>query len=238
MTLDRKRQKVEEKSYTQGPLDEEFGQHSAFPIGNSSENDEVYEYLRSVRREAEADKSFHFVERTEKEEKEESAQLMMIVPQETIDKIMDTFKAQKQARDERLEQEENEDAEEKTFQVPESAALWRKKVFSEQPDPQFLDFLEHTTIIKLIVYYTKWLLASLPEELGKWIFLTLLRLDSDLDHRETAIVRDLGKKAVKIRAKLEELEGSHAVCEYITDMTLVIVAIHFRQRDLLTKSNL
>lgn len=238
MTSDRKRQKVEEPRYTQGPLDEDFGQHRAFPLDaapDDGEDSQVYQYLSSVRKEAEADQGFHYVERSKTVKKESEASDESIVPQEVIDEIMKSFDALKKARDERLEEQEEEDTEEAEFAVPESAAEWRKKIFSEQPDAQFLEFLEHTTIIKLIVYYTKWLLINMPEQLGKWIFTTFLRLDRDLDHKETAIVRDLGKKAVKLRAKVEEAEDVSPIPKHIIDMTLVIVGIYFRQRDLLKK---
>lgn len=241
MTSERKRQKLEEpeqpeQHYTQGPLDEAFGQHSAFPLDAAEDSeDPVYQYLKSVRQEAQADKPFHFVERASTTETKESAQTELIIPQEKVDEIMRAFDALKKDKTEDLQSDSET---EQHYDVPESAAVWRKKVFTEQPDPSFLKSLEHTTIIKLIVYYTKWLLINMPEQLGLWIFTTFLRLDRDLDHREMAIVRDLGKKALKLREKLGDANDVAPAVEHIIDMTLSIVAVHFRQRDLLTKDPL
>lgn len=233
MTTSRKRQKVQEPSfrYTQGPLDDEFGQHGAFPLNNIDSDDLVYRYLMSVREEARADRLFHYVERTKKESHSASSQEEQIVPQEKVDEFMGSFKVLQEAREIRLERSEFD----YNCFIPNSAAQWRKKVFSEQPDANFLEILDHTTIVKLIVYYTKWLLMSMPDELGKWIFITFVRLDRDLEHREMAIVRDLAKKATKIRSKLDELSDVSPVTEHIIDMILSIVTMHFGQRDLLMK---
>lgn len=238
MASERKRQKLEEpeQHYTQGPLDEDFGQHSAFPLDATVDSeDPVIQYLKSVRQEAQADKPFHFVERHDTAERTESDQHELVIPQEKVDEIMKALNALKK---DKMEELQSDSETEQHYDVPESAAAWRKKVFTEQPDPSFLKFLEHTTIIKLIVYYTKWLLINMPEQLGLWIFTTFLRLDRDLDHRETAIVRDLGKKALKLREKLGTANDVAPAVEHIIDMTLSIVAVHFRQRDLLLKGPL
>lgn len=234
MTTSRKRQKVEDSSfrYTQGPLDDEFGQHGAFPLNNIDSDDLVSRYLMSVREEARADRLFHYVERVKKESTSASSHEEQIVPQEKVDEFMSTFTALKEAREVRLERSELD----YNCFIPNSAAQWRKKVFSEQPDANFLEVLDHTTVIKLIVYYTKWLLMSMPEELGKWIFVTFIRLDRELEHKEMAIVRDLAKKAIKIREKIDELTDESPVIQHIVDMILSIVAMHFGQRDLLNKS--
>lgn len=233
MTTSRKRQKVEEPSfrYTQGPLDDEFGQHGAFPLNNIDSDDLVYRYLMSVREEARADRLFHFVERPKREINSESSQEEQIVPQEKVDEFMGSFKVLKEAREIRLERSEFD----YNCFIPNSAAQWRKRVFTEQPDANFLEILDHTTIVKLIVYYTKWLLMNMPDELGKWIFITFVRLDRDLEHKEMAIVRDLAKKATKVRAKLDGLADVSPVTQHIVDMILSIVAMHFGQRDLLMK---
>lgn len=52
----------ENKVYTQGPLDEEFGQHPAFPVAGGDESPEAA-YLRAVRVQAESDGYVHFVSR-------------------------------------------------------------------------------------------------------------------------------------------------------------------------------
>lgn len=52
----------ENKAYTQGPLDEVFGQHPAFPVEGGDDTPEVA-YLRAVRAQAESDSHVHFVSR-------------------------------------------------------------------------------------------------------------------------------------------------------------------------------
>ncbi|QRG39743.1 hypothetical protein FDK38_004197 [Candidozyma auris] len=235
MVSDRKRQKVEEAQYTQGPLDDSFGQHRAFPLDvlpEDGDSAKVFQYLKSVREEAEADQPFYYVRREETQKIAQPTETESIFPLETVDEIIKTFEQAKNARDERL-RKEDEQADEMSYAVPETAAEWRKKLFTESPDPVFLEFLEHTTIIKLVVYYTKWLSMSMPEELGQWIFTTLLRLDHELDHKEMAIVRDLGKKALKIREKLACADDASKTSQHIVNMTIAIVGVHFRQRDLL-----
>ncbi|KAM9920419.1 hypothetical protein OXX59_007233 [Metschnikowia pulcherrima] len=124
--------------------------------------------------------------------------------------------------------------------VPESAGKWRELVFNTPAPPQeyFQSTLEHPTVIKLVVYYTKWLSGSMPENLADWIFATFVRLDNGLDHQELAIVRALGIKAQKLREKLIEAatqgtEISH-VASSCVDMVLAVVSHYYRQRDLVT----
>ncbi|KAJ8143905.1 hypothetical protein OY671_002980 [Metschnikowia pulcherrima] len=124
--------------------------------------------------------------------------------------------------------------------VPEFAGKWRELVFNTPAPPQeyFQSTLEHPTVIKLVVYYTKWLSGSMPENLTDWIFATFVRLDNGLDHQELAIVRALGIKAQKLREKLIEAaaqgtEISH-VASRCVDMVLAVVSHYYRQRDLVT----
>ncbi|KAM9896489.1 hypothetical protein OXX79_007443 [Metschnikowia pulcherrima] len=126
------------------------------------------------------------------------------------------------------------------YTVPESAGKWRELVFNTPAPSQeyFQSTLEHPTVIKLVVYYTKWLSGSMPENLADWIFATFVRLDNGLDHQELAIVRALGIKAQKLREKLIEAatqgtEISH-VASSCVDMVLVVVSHYYRQRDLVT----
>ncbi|QBM89624.1 Survival motor neuron SMN interacting protein 1 SIP1 [Metschnikowia aff. pulcherrima] len=126
------------------------------------------------------------------------------------------------------------------YTVPESAGKWRELVLNTPAPPQeyFQSTLEHPTVIKLVVYYTKWLLGSMPENLADWIFATFVRLDNGLDHQELAIVRALGIKAQKLREKLIEAatqgtEISH-VALLCVDMVLAVVSHYYRQRDLVT----
>lgn len=117
-------------------------------------------------------------------------------------------------------------------EIPTSAAKWRELIFGTSPPPPkfFHEVLEHPTVIKLIVFYTKWLLATMPPTLQEWIFATFARLDNGLDHREAAIVRDLGRKAHKLRLKAV---AANVPCHPTYDMVLAVVGEYYGQKDLL-----
>lgn len=118
------------------------------------------------------------------------------------------------------------------FIIPPSAAKWREAVFSSPPPPQhlFQQSLDHPTVIKLIVYYTRWLLASMPPCVEQWIWATFVRLDNGLDHCEIAIVRDLGRKASKLRLKAVAAQNSYPT---VYDVILAVVGDYYGQKDLL-----
>lgn len=267
-----------EPSYTQGPLDENFGQHAAFPLdaaatGQCNQDSSVFDYLAAVRKEAEADAPVHFVSRNIDQQIHNSASNSTGLSPEYVKMVMQRLEQAKQANrrhievqnieldcseigddgDDNLvgtaddddvrvhvnvEVEEPED-QEPPVEVPQSAGAWRSLVFSQSPPPMsfFNSTLEHTTIIKLIVYYTKWLLVSMPVTLTEWIFVTFVRLDNGLDHTELSLVRDLGRKARKLRTKFLEgkSEGLNipAVAEETVDMILAVVGVYYGQRDLL-----
>lgn len=146
-----------------------------------------------------------------------------------------------------LQKTEQEDL----MQVPQSANAWRTLVFSSPPPKDFFARLEHPTVIKLVVYFTRWLLPSMPASASEWLWQVFVRLDCGLVHTELAIVRDLGLKAKKLRLKHQEQKGSDQEGESkITtedcldvrenpgpsetiDRVLAVVGSYYGQRDLL-----
>ncbi|KAF5208585.1 putative pre-mRNA-splicing factor [Clavispora lusitaniae] len=145
-----------------------------------------------------------------------------------------------------------QDAEqEDLMQVPQSANAWRTLVFSSPPPKDFFARLEHPTVIKLVVYFTRWLSPSMPASASEWLWQVFVRLDCGLVHTELAIVRDLGLKARKLRLKHQEQKGSDKEGESkITtedcsdvrenpgpsetiDRVLAVVGSYYGQRDLL-----
>lgn len=296
------------RGYTQGPLDETFGQHAAFPV--DPDESPVYEYLASVRRDAENDRVCHYVLREPLRPDVPSAvgdrpRLTAAFVKQTLDRLrsekaavkpvqigidlgdidvggvedscgldkfdeetadlylLDEHRAKRHNHEDKLGDQgqipnengdpgisrshvtENEELAGATLhlnsetlpspatELPQSAAKWREWVFKLEPPPQqfFQTELEHPTVIKLIVYYTKWLSASMPATLTQWIFATFVRLDEGLDSTELAIVRDLALKAEKVRQKLEALEDSSTARECI-EMVLAVVSGYYGQRDL------
>ncbi|OVF09410.1 hypothetical protein A9F13_05g02145 [Clavispora lusitaniae] len=137
------------------------------------------------------------------------------------------------------------------MQVPQSANAWRTLVFSSPPPKDFFARLEHPTVIKLVVYFTRWLSPSMPASASEWLWQVFVRLDCGLVHTELAIVRDLGLKAKKLRLKHQEQKGSDQEGESkITtedcsdvrenpgpsetiDRVLAVVGSYYGQRDLL-----
>lgn len=120
------------------------------------------------------------------------------------------------------------------FDIPETATAWRQYIINNPP-PSIKFFFLHLnrpTIIKLLIYVSKWLSANSNENLSKWIFLLFLRLDSLLDHIDCSIVRDLAKKAIKIKINTNP-QDINDVSKYTIDMVIVIVGEYYRQRDLL-----
>lgn len=308
-----KRTKQESCSYTQGPLDDTFGQHRAFPLDAApltGEDAKVYEYLRSVRQEAETDAPVHSVARPPHVSSMPRVTGSPQLPAEYVQLVISRLEQEKLANGQRLAQngaieagsiivdaEEIERGTEEALagaeeamagaeeimagaeeiigqtypdsrplhensqvsvpqlqtgselpqtvpefpEVPQSAGAWRSFVLSLSPPPidYFNTVLEHATIIKLIVYYTKWLLVSMPPTLAQWIFVTFVRLDNGLDHTEMALVRDLGRKARKLRTKFIEgkKEGLEIpqVAEETVDMILAVVGVYYGQRDLLNE---
>lgn len=265
-----------ETLYTQGPLDEKFGQHAAFPLDSASAREcndsSVFDYLAEVRKEAESDASVHFISRNiERKTHSNTPKTTQLSPQ-YVKMVIDRLEQEKLANKRQVVQKmpldwceidedageyhvdskddgdvrvnvnvevEEPDDQKPAMEVPQSASAWRNVVFSQSPPPiSFFNVtLEHATIIKLIVYYTKWLLVSMPSTLTEWIFITFVRLDNGLDHTEMSLVRDLGRKARKLRTKF--LEGKNeglsipAVAEETVDMILAVVGVYYGQRDLL-----
>ncbi|CCE81668.1 Piso0_002331 [Millerozyma farinosa CBS 7064] len=243
-----------DRHYTQGPLDDTFGQHPVFPLSSSlrqetSVSREVMEYISEVRLEARNDAPVHFVSKDESTPNEdisrhEDMRLTQTVEQnsreatEWQESVSNQFLGLKEhiasyitERKQSLEQARKEA--QSSYQVCSTSAEWRKLILNEPPPS--IDFfyfcIVHSDVIKLVIYSTKWLSSNVTSNLSKWIFVLLLRLDSTLDHNDCAVVRDLAKKALKIKEK-----GSAQLNETTTftlDFIIYIVATYFGQKDLI-----
>ncbi|CUM64294.1 uncharacterized protein PRCAT00001892001 [Priceomyces carsonii] len=256
-----KRQKILPEALsrtTKGDLDPIFFQHAAFPmVVKQFEDDdvsrEVFEYLNSVRKEAEADQCIHFAEdktqsfeqndlrnhRTRDASKEESAHREGLRLSENVEvsnewklkvmtALLDLKEQTRNMRDKILLTDSSE------IIIPLNASSWRRLVFQSPVPPIefFIIQLDHLTIIKLVIYFTKWLSGSIDQNLSRWIWLLFIRLDAPLDVNETSIIRDLGKKALKLCNHKRFHEFSE-LSRITIKTTLVIVSEYFGQRDLL-----
>lgn len=221
--------------------------------------DSVQSYLESVRREAEKDQCIYYTHRSQnsppddnesdtiEDSKEEST---VVIPPDNNEiwkrELMAEFLRLKEEVEIYLQSlkvqpdhisEDKPEAEANTeisFDIPETATAWRQYIINNPP-PSIKFFFLHLnrpTIIKLLIYATKWLSANSNENLSKWIFLLFLRLDNLLDHIDCSIVRDLAKKAIKIKVNTSP-QDINDVSKYTIDMVIVIVGEYYRQRDLL-----
>lgn len=150
---------------------------------------------------------------------------------EDIAKYVETEK-QKQQSESDLENNKESTT---PIEIPETATAWRQYIVNNPPPPLSFFFftLNRPTIIKLLIYTTKWLSANSNNNLSKWIFLLFLRLDNLLDHTDCAIVRDLAKKAIKIKSTFKP-EDINETSKYTIEMVIIVVGEYYRQRDLLS----
>lgn len=229
--------------YTAGPLDPTFGQHSAFPdnhVSSDEESHNVFAYLRQVRNEAENDRSVYFAEERSQmvqsettpviEKSEDHNDQIPIIAPEIVNSVVLRFLNLKLQINDSMAEIRDADMQ---MELPETANQWRTLVHSQVPFPieYFYNVLDHPTIIKLVVYFTKWLCSSSNEYISQWIWIVLLRLDAPLDVNESAIIRELGKKAFKLYQKLDKSVSD--VSRFTISMVLIITSEYYGQKDLL-----
>lgn len=219
--------------------DENELQHIAFPRENKSiegleaESLGVYEYLNRVQKEAEA---LQCIERREKQPQDTEVE-PEIEPQDTHTKTT-TQPPQKQWQLQLLYDFTSSKQLIPTitpsatkWKVPSNASHWRKYI-TENPPPSFLDLLtlDHTTAIKLIVYFTSWLSGTVNDNLSRWIYTIFLRLDGVLDSNDSSMMRALAKKAIKVYYKQSTTKSD--VTDFTCEMIVTIVREYYGQRDL------
>jgi survival of motor neuron protein-interacting protein 1 len=238
--------------------DQVFGQYPALPVGIDNDEDEdskdVMQYLRSVRREAERENVVYFSDKRKLEDNQvgllddrsnqtenpqghvEASKLLEVGQEDEAkfnlwqDNLLSKFLDLKQT----LAQYNWQSMAVQNVHLPETAVQWRKYILEHKPYPiqYFYTRIDRPTIFKLIVYFTKWLSVSTSSNLSKWIWTIFLRMDNLLDPNECSVLRDLGKKAVKLSTRLTS-DNSSEVSQYAIDMIIVIVGNYYGQRDLL-----
>lgn len=211
--------------YTQGPLDEAFGSHPVLPMEGDSD---VTNYLKEVRREALSDKTVVFATRdrniskssTLTKDKPESNKEFQIWAKTVMDKFMD------QKTDMKQSQQKN------SYTYPDTSVEWRTLIMgSEPPEHTYFMALTHSSVVKLIVYATKWLSAKTSPNLSLWLFTLLVRLDTPLDYSETAVLRETAKKAIRIYTRANHQLDS--TTKYTFAYLVAIIGIYYGQQDLL-----
>lgn len=237
-------------------LDLTFGQYQAFPLEDSS--DDVARYLREVRNEAELGPVVYFVERLENTEDitesatdatdatdatnatdaKDATDATDATPKNTTNGT-ETFTVWSENLLQqflRLKQELSQNEHTPSTEVIniDSVPKWKKYVMDNKPPPidHFFEQFDRQMVFKLIVYFTRWMSVSTNANLSQWIWFALLRVDNVLDHNEASVLRDLGKKAVKLSSRTESLNTSQ-ISRFTIDAVIVIVGEYYGQRDLL-----
>ena len=235
--------------------DQVFGQYPALPVGIDNDEDEeskdVMQYLRSVRREAEREHVVYFSDKRKLEDNQVGLQTdknnqteghnetskpaeMGQEDEAKFDLWQDNLVSKFLELKQTLAQYNWQSMAVQNIHLPETAVQWRKYILEHKPYPiqYFYTTIDRPTIFKLIVYFTKWLSVSTSTNLSKWIWTIFLRMDNLLDPNECSVLRDLGKKAVKLSTRLTS-DNSSEVSQYAIDMIIVIVGNYYGQRDLL-----
>lgn len=115
---------------------------------------------------------------------------------------------------------------------PGSAAQWRRYI-TENPPIKF-DIIQtqfdHATCMKLLVHFTSWLSSKTNDNFSQWIYVMFLRIDNVLEYSDSGIIRQLGKKALRLldNPETQFTDTSRYTCEFI----VLIVVEYYNQRDL------
>ncbi|GEQ72650.1 hypothetical protein JCM33374_g6337 [Metschnikowia sp. JCM 33374] len=239
-----KRARKTQPKYTQGPLDEVFGQHRAFPLEKevqAGEDSSVYDYLESVRKEAEHDRVCHFVDREFPKAQINGYREPVSSTQPGVSPLSKEYMSiiMERLRQEKIKYQKSPQESGNAFSLDQLDFNSDKATMSTGTDaiPRQEICISDTTSHTGFFYYTKWLSGSMPETLTEWIFATFVRLDCGLDHQELAIVRALGVKAQKLREKFreaatQEVQVSQLV-QSCVDMIVTVVSEYFGQKDLI-----
>lgn len=227
-----------------GPLDPMFGQHRAFPISIDTKNidpnrkpQDVMEYLAQVRLEAQRSEIID----SGRYKYSDSGALYRLDDHKNDSKILVVDKATSQKYMNKYYEARtkycsyrNQLTELNAIDLPKTQREWKYFIFNNEPTYDFVaQIIEEKQVMKLIVYFTKWLNMDVNSNFESWIWMILEATDSDLDSSNQSVMRNLGKKAQKqLRNKLDERNTM------IMMKILTIVGVFYRQKDLLEKEDL
>ncbi|AOA62812.1 Hypothetical protein PP7435_CHR2-1263 [Komagataella phaffii CBS 7435] len=244
-----KKQKAEQPEssieHTHGPVDLQFGQRKAFPVdldidpsrlpqNEGSLPQDVMTYLAMVRMEAEGnarynideDENFYLHETVKTKEN------IALDPVDNEHQVHITwhhdYTEYFKARQEKLSILGKEIEGDEKFIEPSSAQLWKKYVFETTPDDRLIVAIPFDVKFKMIIYFTRWLNKTLNANLIKWIEITLESLPELLEGTEISLLRNLAKKAIKLRGN--DLDSTSLS---VMDEIISIVGDVYHQRDLL-----
>ncbi|AOW02006.1 survival motor neuron interacting protein 1-domain-containing protein [Yarrowia lipolytica] len=235
------------EEYTAGPLNEDTGQRSAFPLDEQvADLDlegppmDVAQYLAQVKREANQSPAFTTVKgqrraTTPSTYSKKYTEMSLVMPLSVINEwrveirksFMELRKTVQSHGDERPELPADSE-------LPTTFSKWKTFISgSSSPEPtlQFIASLPHQQLFMLLEYCHKWLGPKISRGLSIWLMGLLSCLPDILDASEQASVRSLGKRALEIlqNPKYDRLTD---VTEFALKSVVIICADVYHQHDL------
>ncbi|KAH3677009.1 hypothetical protein WICMUC_001915 [Wickerhamomyces mucosus] len=236
-------QKKDKLHGAEAQLDPIFGQYRALPIPleklQSITPDTIPEdgetYLAMVRKQAESGSSVMFIKSNidygdskEVEDtgfKQNSTKNSISEEEKKFyNDIITEFKSQRNLI---LEVEELQVPSD--FIYPTNFTEWRKYIMDNDPILPIITNFDHELTIRLVIYCTKWLTNKTPDQVSKWIYALLIKLNDLLEISDQATLRDLALKAKKLHDKDSEKTG---ISQITIRFVLIIISRFFGQKDL------
>lgn len=236
------------EEYTAGPLDEDTGQRSAFPMEQVADLDlegpplDVAHYLAQVKKEASNSPAFTTVAGGHRAAASPSAyskqytEMSSVTPLTVVNEwrvemrksFMELRKTVQAHGDERPELPAG-------TELPSTFSKWKTFISSStavEPTLQFIASLSHQQSFMLLEYCHKWLGPKISRGLSIWLMGLLACLPDILDASEQASVRNLGKRALEIlqNPKYNRLTD---VTEFALKSVVIVCADVYHQHDLL-----
>ncbi|KAH3671957.1 hypothetical protein OGAPHI_000143 [Ogataea philodendri] len=225
-------------SYIQGPFDPIFGQRRAFPVildlnsidKNEPMND-VNTYLAMVRMEAQQFER-HGFDSAPREKTEADVEEPHIEPDQDgykANPLLTDFLVEFKTKRKEYEEYRSTLTDIDAIELPQTQKEWKYVVFNNEPTFDIMaQLIEEDEIIKLAVYFTKWLNRDVNPSFENWIFHLLYAIDDVLNASDVSVLRALAKKALKqAEGQLDERN------QLIMDKIVTIVGSFYGQKDLL-----
>ncbi|CAI5760552.1 unnamed protein product [Candida verbasci] len=202
--------------------------NQVLPLQDGFETEEVYQYLTNVRKESQQLQSIAYIERPTHQTK------LVKDPSYTLS----TLEQQLLCDFQQLKQSitiVNYDFDSNFNELPQSFPKFKKNFDFDPPSIQYFYNISRVHTFKLLHFITKLLSINTAPTLSKWIWSLLVRIDSVIDANECSLIRDLGKKAIKIRNKCRDSLNNplNPITMYTTSFIIIIVGKYFGQHDLL-----
>lgn len=230
-------EKASSGSHVMGPLDPKFGQRRAFPIviptspiDLNTIPTNVEQYLAQVRAQSEAcGVSYGTDDENDESDESDYDSLVYIAPfrhdqSDHIEQHSDILQ-EFQGKKERYEVFRSTLTDLDAIEFPSTQKQWKKFIWDTSCEPEYIaQIIEEEKDKLLLIYFTKWLSMAPDTNLIAWIWAILTAI-GPLESSGLALIRSLGKKAVKQLSMAPDEINLFKLC--------VIISLKFGQRDLL-----